>query len=94
MLINPLTDHKPPVADEGTMKVPLAALPVGTKPGDRVSMTVTGVDTVSGSITLVADKPNEAVPPKSADTVDTELTMGPMDDLKSYLYKKTMEQGE
>jgi hypothetical protein len=81
-------------ADAGTTRIPLSILPPGTKAGDRVSLTVTGVDPVAGTVTLVPDSPTEAVPeaPAAKEPIDTGTTMGPMNDLRSYLVKKTMEQ--
>jgi hypothetical protein len=102
MLTNPLVD--PAVgapqslkADSGTARIPLNILPASVKPGDRISLTVTGIDAISSVATVVADNALEAVPPpagENKDVVDTSLTMGPMDDLKSYLYQKTMSQDQ
>lgn len=102
MPINPLDGLAAPEpsalkADRGTARIPLATLPEGTKAGDRVSLTVTGVDPVAQTATVVADAATEAVPEapegQKMDAVDTSMALGPMDDLKSYLYKKTQEQG-
>lgn len=84
-----------PKADAGTSRLPLAFLPPGTRSGDRISLTVVGIDGINGTATVVADSPDNAVAPveNKKDIVDTSLTMGPMDDLKSYLYQKTMSQG-
>jgi hypothetical protein len=103
MLINPLAGAIPPAApvqqpplkaDEGTARIPLNLFPNGVKPGDRVSITITGVDSVAGTATIVADEPTSAVAPapEGQDKVDTSLLTGPMDDLKSYLYQKTLDQ--
>lgn len=87
-----------PAADAGTSKIPLALLPAGTQPGQRISLTVTGIDPVSGMATVVADNVQNAVPPAPTvpgmqpDGVDKTITMGPMDDLRSYLFQKTQEQ--
>lgn len=91
-----------PKADAGTAKIPLMMLPPGIQPGTRVSLTVTGVDPVSGTATVVPDAVQNAVPPApempatgvKPDVIDRELTMGPMDDLKSYLFQKTQNQEE
>lgn len=87
-----------PSADAGTSKVPLTLLPAGVQPGQRVSLTVTGIDPISGMATVVPDAVQEAVPPAPAmpamDAVDASLTMGPMDKLKSYLFQKTQDQEE
>jgi|WetSurMetagenome_2_1015567.scaffolds.fasta_scaffold1294421_2 hypothetical protein len=95
MLTNPAVAAEPqPIkADTGTAKIPMTLLSSAVKPGDRISLTVTGVDAISGMVTVVADKPTEAVPEAPVDTVNTDLTMGPIEDLKSYLFKKTQEQG-
>ena len=90
----------PNAADKGTAKIPLALLPPGTQPGQRISLTVTGIDAVSGMATIVPDAVQNAVPPAPGampgaakpDAVDRSITMGPMDDLKSYLFSKTQEQ--
>jgi len=96
MLINPTTalPQEVPKADAGTAKIPMNLVPGAVKPGDRISLTITGVDAVSGMLTVVADSPTEAVPeaPVSPEAVGTDVTMGPINDLKSYLYKKTMEK--
>lgn len=91
----------PPAADPGTTKIPLALLPVGTQPGQRISLTVTGIDAVTGMATVVPDAVQNAVAPAPAapgvtkpDAVDKAITMGPMDDLRSYLFQKTQEQTE
>jgi hypothetical protein len=85
-----------PVADPGTTKIPLTLLPAGTQPGQRISLTVTGIDAVSGMATVVPDAVQNAVAPApnapKPDAVDKSLTMGPMDDLRSYLFSKTQEQ--
>jgi hypothetical protein len=100
MLTNPasplteIPEKKSLMADEGTAKIPLHLLPEGLKPGDRFSLTITGVDNVTGTATVVVDNPTNAVVASPKETIDTDLTMGPINDLKSYLYKKTMEQGE
>jgi hypothetical protein len=93
MLINPTTalPQEVPKADAGTAKIPMNLVPGAVKPGDRISLTVTGVDAVSGMLTVVADKPMEAVP-EAPEAIGADVTMGPIDDLKSYLYKKTMEK--
>jgi len=88
-----------PAADAGTAKIPLTLLPPGAQPGQRVSLTVTGIDPVTGTATVVPDAVQEAVPPapaamKPMDAVDKEITLGPMDDLRSYLFKKTQDQEE
>ena len=88
----------PPAADPGTTKIPLALLPVGTQPGQRISLTVTGIDAVTGTATVVPDAVQNAVAPApnqpKPDAVDKAITMGPMDDLRSYLFQKTQEQGD
>ena len=101
MLTNPIVDPMVGApqslkSDSGTARIPLNILPPSVKPGDRVSLTVTGVDPISSVATVVADSLLEAVPPaeEKKDVVDTSLTMGPMDDLKSYLYQKTMSQDQ
>lgn len=98
-LLNNAAPAAPP-ADAGTSKIPLTLLPPGVQPGQRISLTVTGIDPLTGTATVVPDAVQNAVPaaPASAmqplDMVDKELTMGPMDNLRSYLSKKTMEQQE
>ena len=89
--------EKPLKADAGTSRLPLSFLPPGTKAGDRISLTVTGVDGINGTVTVVADSPDNAVPEApeaNKDIIDTSLTMGPMDDLKSYLFQKSRTQEE
>lgn len=87
-----------PAADAGTSKIPLTMLPPGVQPGQRISLTITGVDAVSGMATVVPDAVQNAVPPAPAagapamDAVDRSITMGPMDDLRTYLSQKTQEQ--
>ena len=97
MLINPasaitqLPEKKPMLADEGTARIPLSLFPSGVKPGDRVSVTITGVDSVAGTVTVVADKPTEAVPSAPTEP-EMNIATEPLDSVKSYLYKKTMEK--
>src|ERR1700682_6349061 len=85
-----------PPTDAGTAKVPRALLPAGTQPGQRKSLTVTGIDAVTGMAAVVPDAVQNAVAPAPGaakpDAVDRAITMGPMDDLKSYLFQKTQEQ--
>ena len=88
-----------PAADPGTAKIPLAMLPPGVQPGQRISLTITGIDPVSGMATIVPDAVQNAVAPAPAmpgdakpDAVDKAITMGPMDDLRSYLFQKTQDQ--
>lgn len=88
-----------PAADSGTSKIPLTMLPPGVQPGQRVSLTITGIDPVSGMATVVPDAVQNAVAPAPAmpgnakpDAVDKAITMGPMDDLRSYLFQKTQDQ--
>lgn len=87
-----------PQTDAGTAKIPLTLLPAGAQPGQRVSLTITGIDPVTGMATVVPDAVQNAVPPApekpKADTIDKELTMGPMDNLRSYLFQKTQDQEE
>lgn len=89
---------KGPATDAGTGKISLTLLPPGVQPGQRVSLTVTGIDPVTGMATVVPDAVQNAVPPapesamQPMDTVDKELTMGPMDNFRSYLAKKTLSQ--
>jgi hypothetical protein len=89
----------PPAADPGTTKIPLTLLPAGTQPGQRISLTVTGIDPVTGTATVVPDAVQNAVAPapetpgvQKQDAVDKAITMGPMDDLRTYLFQKTQEQ--
>jgi hypothetical protein len=72
----------------------LSLFPLGVKPGDRVSITITGVDSLAGTATIVADEPTEAVAPapENPDAISKDVTMGPIDDLKSYLFKKEQEK--
>lgn len=103
---NPLSElagmMKGPATDTGTGKIPLQLLPAGVKPGQRVSMTVTGIDPMTGMATVVPDAVQNAVPEGPAagpaampmDAVDKELMLGPMDGFKSYLFQKTQEQQE
>ena len=90
-----------PGADPGTAKIPLAMLPAGVQPGQRISLTVTGIDAVTGMATIVPDAVQNAVAPAPTipgaakpDAVDKAITMGPMDELKSYLFQKTQDQQE
>src|SRR5579863_7325335 len=85
-LANMLKQQQPNKADTGTAKIPLALLPAGTQPGQRISLTVTGIDGVSGMATVVPDAVQNAVAPAPAsatavkpDAVDKSITMGPMD---------------
>lgn len=90
-----------PTTDPGTAKIPLTMLPPGVQPGQRISLTITGIDPVSGMATIVPDAVQNAVAPapvmpgnNQPDAVDKAITMGPMDALKSYLFSKTMEQDQ
>lgn len=88
---------KGPVTDPGTGKIPLTLLPPGVKAGQRVSLTVTGIDPLTGMATVIPDAVQEAVPELPAQVtegVDQSITMGPMDDLRSYLFQKTQGQEE
>ncbi len=98
-LANMLKGNGAPPADAGTAKIPLAMLPPGVQPGQRISLTITGIDSVSGMATIVPDAVQNAVAPAPAipgaakpDAVDKAITMGPMDDLKAYLFQKTQDQ--
>lgn len=89
-----------PIADQGTAKIPLTMLPPMVQPGQRIALTITGIDPVSGMATVVTDAAHNAVPSAPAaaevtpraDAVDRQITMGPMDNFKSYLFQKTQEQ--
>ena len=88
-------------ADAGTAKIPLALLPAGVGPGQRISLTVTGIDPVSGTATVVPDAVQNAVAPAPVgatrakpDTVDKSITMGPMDAFRSFLFNQTQDQQE
>lgn len=96
-----LKNNQPGKADEGTAKIPLAMLPPGLQPGQRISLTVTGIDPVSGTATVVPDAVQNAVAPAPAapavqqpDAVDKSITLGPMDAFKSFLFKQTQDQQE
>lgn len=96
-----LKNAQPGKADAGTAKISLALLPAGIQPGQRISLTVTGVDPVSGLATLVPDAVQNAVAPAPAlpaanqpDAVDKSITLGPMDAFKSFLFKQTQDQQE
>jgi hypothetical protein len=95
-LANMLKGAGAPPADAGTAKIPLTLLPAGAQPGQRISLTVTGIDAVSGMATVVPDAVQNAVPEapigQKQDAVDKAITMGPMDDLRTYLFQKTQEQ--
>jgi len=95
-LANILKGAGTPAPDAGTAKLPLALFPTGVKPGQRVSLTVSGVDPVSGMVTVIPDAMQEAVPPAPVKAqepvVGKDITMGPMDGLRSYLFQKTQEQ--
>jgi len=100
-LSNLLKNAQPGKADAGTAKIPLALLPAGVGPGQRISLTVTGVDPVSGTATVVPDAVQNAVAPAPAaaantkpDVVDKSITMGPMDAFKSFLFQQTQDQQE
>lgn len=87
-----------PMADAGTARIPLTLLPAGVGPGQRISLTITGIDPVTGMATVVPDAVQNAVPPApnnpKMDAVDKSITMGPMDNLRSYLFQKTQDQEE
>lgn len=97
-----LQNNQPGKADAGTAKIPMAMLPPTVKPGDRVSLTVTGIDAVSGLATVVPDAVQNAVPPApeapaaniKPDAVDKSITMGPMDAFRSFLFQQTQDQQE
>lgn len=96
-----LQQNQPNKVDSGTAKIPLAMLPAGVQPGQRISLTITGIDAVSGMATIVPDAVQNAVAPApnvpgaaKPDAVDRSITMGPMDDLKTYLFQKTQDQQE
>lgn len=86
--------QNPLKSDSGTTRIPLSILPPDAKVGDRISLTVTGIDSINKTATMVADQPENAVPeaPAQNEVIDTGKTLGPIDDLKSYLFKKTQEQ--
>lgn len=96
-----LAQNQPNKADAGTAKIPLALLPAGTQPGQRISLTVTGIDGVSGMATVVPDAVQNAVAPAPVnaptvkpDAVDKAITMGPMDAFRSFLFQQTQDQQE
>jgi hypothetical protein len=96
-----LQQNQPNKADPGTAKIPLALLPPGVQPGQRISLTVTGIDGVSGVATVVPDAVQNAVAPAPVnaptakpDAVDKSITMGPMDAFKSFLFQQTQDQQE
>jgi hypothetical protein len=96
-----LQQNQPNKADAGTAKIPLALLPAGTQPGQRISLTVTGIDGVAGMATVVPDAVQNAVAPAPAsanvakpDAVDKSITMGPMDQLRSFLFQQSQDQQE
>ena len=100
-LANLLKNAQPGKADAGTAKIPLALLPAGIGPGQRISLTVTGIDSVSGTATVVPDAVQNAVAPAPAgapgakpDAVDKSITMGPMDNFRSFLFQQTQDQQE
>ena len=89
-------------ADAGTAKIPLALLPMGVQPGQRISLTITGVDGVSGMATVIPDAVQNAVAPAPSgnapavkpDAVDKSITMGPMDAFRSFLFQQSADQQE
>jgi len=84
-------------ADPGTAKIPLSLLPSGAQPGQKITLIVSGVDSVSGTATVSPDTSAAAAPPapvKAPDAVDKSLTLGPMDSVRSYLIQKTQDQGQ
>lgn len=100
-LANMLKQQQPNKADAGTAKIPLALLPPGTQPGQRISLTVTGIDGVAGMATVVPDAVQNAVAPAPAnanavkpDAVDRSITMGPMDAFRSFLFQQNNDQQE
>jgi hypothetical protein len=101
-LASMLKQQQPNKADQGTAKIPLALLPPGTQPGQRISLTVTGIDGVAGMATVVPDAVQNAVAPAPAgnasvvkpDAVDKSITMGPMDAFRSFLFNQTQDQQE
>jgi len=100
-LANIIKQQQPNKADQGTAKIPLALLPAGITPGQRISLTVTGVDGVAGMATVVPDAVQNAVAPAPVnastvkpDAVDKSITMGPMDAFRSFLFQQTQDQPE
>jgi hypothetical protein len=101
-LANVIKNQMPNKADAGTAKIPLALLPPGTQPGQRISLTVTGIDGVAGMATVVPDAVQNAVAPAPVgnasavkpDAVDKSITMGPMDAFRSFLFQQTQDQQE
>lgn len=96
-----LKNNQPGKSDAGTAKIPLALLPAGLQPGQRISLTVTGIDPVSGTATVVPDAVQNAVAPapaapaaKAPDAVDKSITLGPMDAFKSFLFQQSQDQQE
>jgi hypothetical protein len=100
-LTSMLKQQQPNKADAGTAKIPLALLPPGLQPGQRISLTITGIDGVSGMATVVPDAVQNAVAPAPVnanavkpDAVDKNITMGPMDAFRSFLFQQTQDQQE
>lgn len=101
-LANVLKQQQPNKSDPGTAKIPLALLPAGTQPGQRISLTVTGIDGVAGMATVVPDAVQNAVAPAPAgnataakpDNIDKSITMGPMDAFRSFLFQQSQDQPE
>jgi hypothetical protein len=102
-LANLIKNNQPGKSDAGTAKIPLALLPAGVGPGQRISLTVTGIDPVSGTATVVPDAVQNAVAPaptatantvKQPDAVEKSITLGPMDAFKSFLFQQSQDQQE
>lgn len=100
-LANIIKQQQPNKADAGTAKIPLSLLPPGLQTGQRISLTITGIDGVAGMATVVPDAVQNAVAPApvpaataKSDAVDKSITMGPMDAFKSFLFQQSQDQPE
>lgn len=100
-LASMLKQQLPNKADAGTAKIPLTLLPPGVQPGQRISLTITGIDGVAGVATVVPDAVQNAVAPAPVtaatakpDAVDKTITMGPMDAFRSFLFQQSQDQQE
>jgi len=81
------------------IKISLADLPPGTGEGDSLTVKVTNVNQATGVAFLSADSPQpsqsepeeDTQPENESNPKDTSVLLGPMDGLKNYLVKKSMD---
>lgn len=88
----------PTITEAAGMTFPQASLPVGAKVGDQITLVVESLDNVEKTARLgfpkgVADPEATALAePALPSGNDTDVLLGPMKGLKSYLVRKSQDK--